>query len=565
MKSETKICQNCKHDFVIEPDDFGFYEKMGVPAPTMCPKCRRIRRLSWRNDTTLYSRECSLCTKKFVSIYSPDKEFNVLCPKCFHGDGWNPYDYGVDYDTKKSFIEQIIDLSKKIPILGVVNDNDIASINCLYTNDVAFSKNCAMVFVCWKLENVFNSSHLAAGKDLSDCLCIAEECSYTYDGVMINNVANCKSIYWSTSCLDCFFSYDLRGCSDCFMCFGLRNKKYFFKNKQYTKEEYKKILESYKLDTRTGYKKTKEEFKELIKKYPRKFAELRNCVNCSGSDMIRSKNTHHASFTSFSEDSKYIHNGVSFKSSYDCSGAGETELSYECITPDNSYHSIGTIESWKNSYVAYCIDCHSSQNLLGCVGIKKGEYSILNKKYSKEEYNILYKKIVEDMKARGEWGEFFPIKYSPFGVKETQAIKELNFSKEEALAFGYKWQDSIQETKGKETISQEKVHDSINDVNEDILNEILSCTNCSRNYKILEGELVLYYRLLIPIPTECFFCRNKEREKMRGGYDLINRQCDCMNDNHGHTGRCEANFDTFFTKKEQRPIYCEDCYQKELI
>ena len=42
--SETKVCQNCKKDFVIEPDDFAFYEKMKVPAPTFCPDCRMTQR-----------------------------------------------------------------------------------------------------------------------------------------------------------------------------------------------------------------------------------------------------------------------------------------------------------------------------------------------------------------------------------------------------------------------------------------------------------------------------------------------------------------------------------------
>ena len=36
MMDETRVCQNCKKDFVIEPDDFLFYEKMKVPAPTFC-------------------------------------------------------------------------------------------------------------------------------------------------------------------------------------------------------------------------------------------------------------------------------------------------------------------------------------------------------------------------------------------------------------------------------------------------------------------------------------------------------------------------------------------------
>ncbi|NVN97437.1 hypothetical protein HXX01_04405, partial [Candidatus Nomurabacteria bacterium] len=54
MKSETKVCQNCKLDFTIEPDDFLFYEKIKVPAPTWCPDCRMIRKMVWRNERTLY-------------------------------------------------------------------------------------------------------------------------------------------------------------------------------------------------------------------------------------------------------------------------------------------------------------------------------------------------------------------------------------------------------------------------------------------------------------------------------------------------------------------------------
>ncbi len=34
MESQTKNCQNCKKDFIIEPEDFNFYEKIKVPAPT---------------------------------------------------------------------------------------------------------------------------------------------------------------------------------------------------------------------------------------------------------------------------------------------------------------------------------------------------------------------------------------------------------------------------------------------------------------------------------------------------------------------------------------------------
>ena len=54
MEQEIKVCQNCKKDFTIEPDDFAFYEKIKVPAPTFCPECRLQRRLAFRNERALY-------------------------------------------------------------------------------------------------------------------------------------------------------------------------------------------------------------------------------------------------------------------------------------------------------------------------------------------------------------------------------------------------------------------------------------------------------------------------------------------------------------------------------
>ena len=46
---------------------------------------------------------------------------------------------------------------------------------------------------------------------------------------------------------------------------------------------------------------------------------------------------------------------------------------------------------YDNSFLEYCDSCQNSQNLLGCISVKKGEYMIFNKKYSKE-------KIIEHMK-----------------------------------------------------------------------------------------------------------------------------------------------------------------------
>ena len=65
-EAENKICQNCKKDFIIEPDDFGFYEKIGVPPPTFCPECRLQRRLAWMVNLNLFKRRCDLCGEETI-------------------------------------------------------------------------------------------------------------------------------------------------------------------------------------------------------------------------------------------------------------------------------------------------------------------------------------------------------------------------------------------------------------------------------------------------------------------------------------------------------------------
>ena len=69
MPSETKICQNCKKDFIIESDDFSFYEKMNLSAPGMCPDCRAQLRLSFRNERTFYKTRVKRCMNLFAQRF----------------------------------------------------------------------------------------------------------------------------------------------------------------------------------------------------------------------------------------------------------------------------------------------------------------------------------------------------------------------------------------------------------------------------------------------------------------------------------------------------------------
>src|SRR3989344_5953779 len=97
-EKETKTCQNCKNQFVIEPEDFEFYARIKVPPPTFCPECRLQRRYAWRNMRSIYKYTCGLCGSKKIGVYAPDKPYTVYCSKCWWSDKWGALDFGRDYD-----------------------------------------------------------------------------------------------------------------------------------------------------------------------------------------------------------------------------------------------------------------------------------------------------------------------------------------------------------------------------------------------------------------------------------------------------------------------------------
>lgn len=205
----------------------------------------------------------------------------------------------------------------------------------------------------------------------------------------------------------------------------------------------------------------------------------------------------------------------------------------------------------------------SSQNCFGCIGLKHGEYSIFNRQYSKEEYLSLKDKIIEHMKNNGEWGEFFPMKHSPFAYNESMAYISFPLTKEEVLERGLRWQDNIQETRGKTTLLN--IPDSILDVKDSILEEILECKECKRNYKIVKDELDFYRKWKIPVPHKCFFCRINRRFEIRGPSKLWRRHCMCDKKGHFHKdSKCEVEFQTTHSPDKAGIIYCEKCYQTEI-
>ncbi|HEY4525774.1 MAG TPA: hypothetical protein VJL32_01590 [Candidatus Paceibacterota bacterium] len=575
MNRETKTCQNCHVSFTIEPDDFGFYEKIKVPPPTFCADCRQQRRMTWRNDYNFFVRECSLCKGRILSVYSSDKPVPVYCPKCWWSDGWDAKVFSKEVDINKPFFPQFKELLSAAPTLAILNDDGIASENCQYTNYFALGKNCYMVINSWKVEECMYSVCLVGAKNAVDCAVILEGGERLYHAINVDSSSRCRYVFSSAGLLDSAYCYDCRNCSDCFMSIGLRGKKYCYKNRQYTKEEYEKILKSYSLQTWTGSERAREEFEEFILQYPRKFANIVNSVNCSGDYLVNSKNAKHCYITVRVENSKYFERGDTIRDSYDCLSGGEQELCYESINPDNSYGALFTSYCHKDNDVLYSDSCQSSEHLFGCVGLKSSKYCILNKQYTKEEYEVLTPKLIEKMKERGEYGEFLPAKLSPFCYNESVAQDEYPLNKEQVLSAGLRWQENFTKTEGKESLFE--IPDDINEVSDVITQDILACSACGRNYRVIEEELRFYKQNQIPIPRACFFCRFTQLYKERGPVHLWMRACQCIGEkssngiyqntvSHRHGKEpCPIEFETSYAPDRPEIVYCESCYNSEIV
>ena len=227
MEPQTKPCQNCKKEFVIDSEDFSFYEKMKVPAPTFCPDCRKERRLAWFNLVNLYYRNCDMCHVRFISMYPGNAPFIVFCPSCWWSDKWSWEDYGVDYDFSRSFFEQFFELLKKVPLMGLAT-NTSTLVNSPYNNYATHAKDCYLTFnsdynqdcaygvFVTRVRESFDSSMVMDCDSIYDCACIYKS----------NRCTGCRGN--NRFCVDCSFVRDCENCQDCFMCGNLKNKKYCY-------------------------------------------------------------------------------------------------------------------------------------------------------------------------------------------------------------------------------------------------------------------------------------------------------------------------------------------------
>ncbi len=571
MNSETKSCQNCKSEFVIAPEDFLFYEKIQVPPPTFCPECRMIRRSVWRNVRSLNKRECGLCKKSLISMYSNEKA-PVYCSECWNGDGWDQFKYAREYDFSKNFFTQLKEIFDINPRFYAYKLGNL--INSEFTNFSKDNKNAYLSYSVIGCEDILYSENIDFSKKSVDCLSVnkLDNCFYNID---------CESNYnthyaiQSNNCIDSNFIFDCTNCSNCCLSSNLRNQQYVFNNQRYSKEEYFKKVEDLKLNTYLGFESIKSYFEESIfKKGIHKYSLIYNSPNSTGDYIRNSKNIKNSFTTADSENIAYSVRVLDrVKDSYDLTGLGfNCELIYESMAATSStYRDFFCYLTTQGSRECeYSLILKNCSNCFGCVGLINAQYCILNKQYEEKEYFEMVERIKTHMNempyidGKGrifKYGEFFPYDMCPFGYNETQANDFFPLNKEDATYKGYPWREK-EKKDYYITIDSRNLPDDIANVSESILNEVIACPNegniyqCTSAYKIVSAELQFYKSKNLPLPRLCPNCRHYERLKYRNTMRLYKRKC--MKEG------CNNEFEATYSPDRPETIYCEKCYQQEV-
>ncbi len=566
-------CKKCQQIFVIEDRDIQFYDKISpifagkkypVPAPQLCPDCRQQRRLAFRNERKLYNRLCDVCKQPFIAIYSPDKKtdagepLTVYCTKCWWSDSWDPLKFGQEYDFSQSFFQQWKKLWQKAPKLGLLVWGD--GINSDYTHDVLKCVNSYLIFDGDQSQECFYGETFHIIKDCMDFLKV-KSCDLSYELIDCVNCYNLKYSRFCENCSDSYFLIDCIGCKDCFGCANLQQKQYYIFNKPYTKDEYQKFIADAQLSSYQKREEWKAKAEAFFASQPKKAYRGRMNENSTGNNINNCQNCFDCFDAHELRDSRFCTNiMLSASDCYDLDTWGDsTALVYNAsMVGLGSQQMIGGYYTCFDSHDIYhSVFCwQGCNNLFGCVGLKHKEYCILNKQYTKQEYEQLVPNIIEQMNSNGEWAEFFPPWTSPFGYNETVAQEFYPLTKAEAEKQGFSWSDyEAPKPAVKQVVKAQDLPDDIDQVKDDILDWAIECEVSGKLYRIIKPELAYYRQHLIPLPHLHPDQRHSNRQKLRPPRHLWSRKC----------SQCQSTVQSVYAPERQETILCDPCYSQNLI
>ena len=153
--------------------------------------------------------------------------------------------YPLSKESLLSYEEKFWELVKRLPMNGSRN---ITSSSVFGVN-IKDSRNLYDVNDANHCEHIRHSDGVVHHKDSMDVLFSGGHSNMLYmDSNIGSQSSRVKFSISSKICVDCEFIFNSKNLNNCFMCFGLQNKSYCILNKQYSPEEYFKIVDEIKFE-----------------------------------------------------------------------------------------------------------------------------------------------------------------------------------------------------------------------------------------------------------------------------------------------------------------------------
>ncbi len=579
----NQTCKKCRKAFLISSEELSFSEFISpkfngnqflIPPPTLCPQCRQQARLVWRNERALYERNCNLCRKRVISMYRPNTPYRVYCESCFWSGPWNPLEFGRSFDFSRPFFDQFAELLRSTPLVALINVN---TKNSEYCNRIYDGRDNYLAHIAlYGPESLMYTYYTMRSQHCVD-VTYTHNSEYCYE---VTDAEKCNECFYSNRIENCSRSYFLEDCTNCSFCFGCKNLvncSYCIFNKQYTREEYLAFLEKASLDNFHAVEEWRRRCREFFNNFPVQNIISRNCKNVSGCNVFDCEDSVEIYDMHESRNLRYCAFGENCENSMDCYGFGDSKNCYNSIALVDVQDVRFTVTAVHSSDLLYSYECYANSNhCFGCCGLKGNSYCILNRQYSRDEYQALMPRIIEHMRGTGEWGSFFPGSISPFAYNETVAFDYYPLSPERAFEEDYKWYErtsslseydepfpcdrrvELEDFRDTESsprvLPTTNIAGSIRDLPDEILNWELECKASGKTFRVQPQELEFYRKFHLPLPRYHPDERHRHRLDLRYPRMIWETSCAC----------CRKSMESSFKPGTTALVYCQSCYGKAL-
>jgi len=505
--------------------------------PDSCREERLRRKLAFHNERRFFWRKSSLSGKRIYSVFGPDAGFPVYSSDEWLDSTWDPLSFGVEYNSRQPFFEQLYDLFNRVPrpeAWAVDLRGATACQNCFdVSKSFCLADSAAVV-------RSFYSTALLRSSDCGDCLFVSDS-ERCYECIDCRSCRDLKFSRHSERCVNSAFLLSCFDCEDCMFCANLQGKRYCFFNLQLTADSYAAKLKDWHFEHRPGLEAARDAFATFLREQP-----TPQYIASPGSDAsihgnyLRSCRDSHEAFEC--EDCDGICLGTRLSQGKDLLDA------YACVGPIS--HSAQIVSCGLNARslvncvycsfdvddLRYCAYCTESRHLFGCIGLRGKEYCILNRQFTAQGYAEALSHIEGLLRKKRVWGKFFPGVMSDFPYNQSSADEGMALNKYQCEMLGYRWSDSEDGFKPSQLLGAEleaSAAERFSDLppslqefrDEDIHGALYLCEMTGRPYQIHPLELTFYRELGVAPPARCYEQRHRERLLLLQPRRWFSRKC----------------------------------------